>query len=294
MQIRRRPPISPVDSNTVHYQVDLPDAKPQNILEEIVWQKEKEVEQMREALPLIKLQSAIKDAPPIRDFLAALQSSERQPALIAEVKKASPSKGIIREDFDPVAIAKAYQAGKAACLSVLTDNKFFGGSFENLSLIRQNVELPLLCKEFILYPYQIYLARTKGADAILLIAAILNNQDLQYLLRILEKLQMTALIEVHTLEELDRVLQLEGVQLIGINNRDLETFTVDLQTTSRIMQERGTELKKRNILVVSESGIHNITDLETVRSSGAQAVLIGESLVRQSDPKQAIMYLYTK
>ncbi len=282
----------PVEVDTVKYQAILPDASPQNILEEIVWQKEKEVEQMRVYLPLLKLQAKIKDAPPIRDFLAALKSSQLRPALIAEVKKASPSKGVIREDFDPVAIAKAYQAGGAACLSVLTDVKFFSGSFENLSLVRQNVTLPLLCKEFILYPYQIYLARSKGADAVLLIAAILTNQDLQYFLLILEKLKMTALIEVHTLEELDRVLQLEGVKLIGINNRNLETFTVDLQTTSQLLKERQRELEKRDILVVSESGLHNLSDLEIVKASGAQAVLIGESLIKQPDPEQAIINLY--
>ncbi len=282
----------PVEVDTVKYQAILPDASPQNILEEIVWQKEKEVEQMRGYLPLLKLQAKIKDAPPIRDFLAALKSSQLQPALIAEVKKASPSKGVIREDFDPVAIAKAYQAGGAACLSVLTDVKFFSGSFENLSLIRQNVTLPLLCKEFILYPYQIYLARSKGADAVLLIAAILTNQDLQYFLLILKKLNMTALIEVHTLDELDRVLQLEEVKLIGINNRNLETFTVDIQTTCQLLKERQRELEKRDILVVSESGLHNLSDLEIVKASGAQAVLIGESLVKQPDPKQAIINLY--
>jgi len=293
MQIRRRPPIVPVDVDTVRYQVNLPDATPQNILEEIVWQKEKEVQQMRESLPLRQLQGKIKDAPPVRDFLLALKTSQRQPALIAEVKKASPSKGVIREDFDPIAIAKAYQAGGAACISVLTDTKFFGGSFENLSQVAQNVQIPILCKEFILYPYQVYLARSRGADAVLLIAAILSNQDLQYFLRTLEELKMTALIEVHTLEELDRVLQLGGVHLVGINNRNLENFTVNIETTCNILQERGTELKKRNIVVCSESGIHNNTDLRTVQHSGAQAVLIGESLVKQEDPEQAIINIYT-
>jgi indole-3-glycerol phosphate synthase len=294
MKIRRRAPIAPVEVDTVRYQVNLPDSSPANILEEIVWHKEKEVQRMRESVPLKQLQMQVKQAEPVRDFLGALKSSPNQPALIAEIKKASPSKGIIKQDFDPVSIAKDYQAAGAACLSVLTDSKFFAGSFDNLALVRRVVDLPLLCKEFIIYPYQMYLARNQGADAVLLIAAILSNQELQYFLRILEKLQMTALIEVHTLEEMDRVLELEGVQLIGINNRNLENFTVDLQNTCNILQERGEKLEKRNILVVSESGIFNSSDLKTLSNSGARAVLIGESLVKQEDPREAIFNLYGK
>ncbi len=294
MKIRRRAPIAPVEVDTVRYQVNLPDSSPANILEEIVWHKEKEVQRMRESVPLKQLQMQVKQAEPVRDFLGALKSSPNQPALIAEIKKASPSKGIIKQDFDPVSIAKDYQAAGAACLSVLTDSKFFAGSFDNLALVRRVVDLPLLCKEFIIYPYQMYLARNQGADAVLLIAAILSNQELQYFLRILEKLQMTALIEVHTLEEMDRVLELEGVQLIGINNRNLENFTVDLQNTCNILQERGEKLEKRNILVVSESGIFNSSDLKTLSNSGARAVLVGESLVKQEDPREAIFNLYGK
>jgi indole-3-glycerol phosphate synthase len=294
MKIRRRAPIAPVEVDTVRYQVNLPNSSPANILEEIVWYKEKEVQRMRESVPLEQLQMQVKQAEPVRDFLGALKSSPNQPALIAEIKKASPSKGIIKKDFDPVSIAKDYQAGGAACLSVLTDSKFFAGSFDNLALVRRVVDLPLLCKEFIIYPYQMYLARSQGADAVLLIAAILSNQELQYFLRILEKLQMTALIEVHTLEEMDRVLELEGVQLIGINNRNLENFTVDLQNTCNILQERGEKLEKRNILVVSESGIFNSSDLKTLSNSGARAVLVGESLVKQEDPREAIFNLYGK
>ena len=292
MEIRRRPPIYPINVDSVKYQVNSPDEAPNNILEEIVWHKEKEVQQMRESLPLKNLLLSVNNAPRVRNFLSALQDSPRKPALIAEVKKASPSKGIIKEDFDPVTIAKSYQAGGAACLSVLTDYKFFAGSFDNLFTVRQAVDLPLLCKEFILYPYQIYLARNNGADAILLIAAILGNQDLQYFLRTAHKLEMTCLVEVHTLEELDRVLKLEGVELIGINNRNLQNFTVDLQTTCQILYSRAQELKQRNIIVVSESGIHDFEDLQLLSASGAKAVLIGESLVRQNDPHQAILNLY--
>lgn len=203
MQIRRRSPSPAIDVSIVRYQVVLKDASPNNILEEIVWSKEIEIEQRRDKVPLRELQKQVLVAPPTRDFLAALRQSKTKPALIAEVKKASPSKGVLRKDFNPVEIAQSYVAGGASCLSVLTDGKFFQGSFENLSLIRSAVDLPLLCKEFIIYPYQMYLARVNGADAILLIAAILSDQDLQYFIKIAKSLKMTALIEVHSLEELD-------------------------------------------------------------------------------------------
>lgn len=294
MQIRRRQPSPIIAVSMVRYQVALPDAKPNNILEEIVWHKETEVDQMREKVPLQKLQKQALEAPPTRDFLAALRQGKTKPALIAEVKKASPSKGVIREDFDPSAIALQYERGGASCLSVLTDAKFFQGSFENLTEIRATVDLPLLCKEFIIHPYQMCLARVRGADAVLLIAAILTDQDLQYFIRIAKKLHMTVLIEVHTLEELDRVMTLDGVSLIGINNRNLEDFTVDLQTTCQILAARGEELQKRNILVVSESGLYTPEDLSIVAQSGASAVLIGESLVKQPDPELAVKKLFAK
>jgi indole-3-glycerol phosphate synthase len=294
MQIRRRQPSPIIAVSMVRYQAALPDAKPNNILEEIVWHKETEVDQMREKVPLQKLQKQALEAPPTRDFLAALRQGKTKPALIAEVKKASPSKGVIREDFDPSAIALQYERGGASCLSVLTDAKFFQGSFENLTEIRATVDLPLLCKEFIIHPYQMCLARVRGADAVLLIAAILTDQDLQYFIRIAKKLHMTVLIEVHTLEELDRVMTLDGVSLIGINNRNLEDFTVDLQTTCQILAARGEELQKRNILVVSESGLYTPEDLSIVAQSGASAVLIGESLVKQPDPELAVKKLFAK
>lgn len=292
MQIRRRPPNPAVDVDILRYQVKVPDDRPRHILEEIVWHKEKEVDKWRDRQPLLELRKQVRDMSPPRDFLAALRQGRTEPALIAEVKKASPSKGVIREDFDPVEIAIAYQAGGASCLSVLTDSKFFQGSFENLALVRQAVDLPLLCKEFIIYPYQIYLARTKGADAVLLIAAILNDKDLQYFVKIINSLGMTALIEVHTLEEFDRVLAIEGVTLIGINNRNLENFSVDLQTTCQLLEARREPLKAKDILVVSESGLHTSDDLDLVRQAGANAVLIGESLVKQSDPQSAIAALF--
>jgi indole-3-glycerol phosphate synthase len=294
MQIRRRSPSPAIAVSILRYQTVVPDAEPNNILEEIVWQKEVEVQQMREKLPLRELQHQALSAPPTRDFVAALRQGKTKPALIAEVKKASPSKGVFREDFDPVAIAQSYQQGGATCLSVLTDVKFFQGSFDNLAKVRSAVDLPLLCKEFVIYPYQMYLARIHGADAILLIAAILSDQDLQYFLKIAKNLKMAALIEVHSLAELDRVLALDGVSLVGINNRNLEDFSVDLQTTCQLLATRGSQLQEKNILVVSESGLHNPDDLSLVLRAGASAVLIGESLVKQPDPGAAIAHILPK
>jgi indole-3-glycerol phosphate synthase len=294
MQIRRRNPNPTINVSIVQYQTALPDTKPNNILEEIVWYKETEVDYFREKVPLRELQKQAMTAPTTKDFLGALRSGKTKPALIAEVKKASPSKGVIREDFDPVAIAKQYESAGATCLSVLTDQKFFKGSFDNLAIIRTAVELPLLCKEFVIYPYQMYLARVKGADAVLLIAAILSDQDLQYFIKIANALKMTALIEVHTLAELDRVLALDGVSLVGINNRNLEDFSVDLQTTCQLLSQRSQQLKERNILVVSESGLHTPDDLNVVTSAGASAVLIGESLVKHPQPETAIQKLFAE
>ncbi|PMB47106.1 indole-3-glycerol phosphate synthase [Fischerella thermalis CCMEE 5201] len=270
----------------------LASAKPSHILEEIVWHKQKEVAFMGEQLPFADLQNQISAAPPLRDFLAALRQNPSKPSLIAEVKKASPSKGVIRADFDPVEIAQAYERGGATCLSVLTDEKFFQGSFENLRKIRKSVALPLLCKEFIIDPYQIYLARIHGADAVLLIAAILSDETLQNFLQLAQDLGMTALIEVHTLAELDRVLALPNVQLVGINNRNLQDFTVDLKITQRLLTERRERLTSLGITVVSESGLYTSADLAFVAESGAEAVLIGESLVKQTDIEQAIKHLF--
>ena len=293
MQIRRINPNPQVNTGEVVYQSNIPNSQPQHILEEIVWHKETEVTKMRDRLSLLELRQQVETVLPPKDFLSALLQGKTNPALIAEVKKASPSKGVIRADFNPVAIAKAYERGGATCLSVLTDVKFFQGSFDNLSLVRQAVDLPLLCKEFIIYPYQIYFARAKGADAVLLIAAILSDRDLQYFVKIANLLGMTPLIEVHTLEELDRVLAIDGVNLIGINNRNLEDFSVSLATTKEILTARSEELSRRNILVVSESGLHTAKDLEFVRQAGAKAVLIGESLVKQQDIEGAITTLFS-
>ena len=205
MEIRRRPPNPAVNVDTLEFKVKTVDAEPRNILEKIVWQKELEVERWREKTPLHQLKQQVQAAPVPKDFWVALNEGKTSPSLIAEVKKASPSKGVIREDFDPVAIAQTYEKSGASCISVLTDTTFFQGSFDYLRQIRATVDLPLLCKEFIIYPYQIFMARSTGADAVLLIAAILSDQDLQYFVKIIKSLGMTALVEVHTEEELKRV-----------------------------------------------------------------------------------------
>ncbi|WP_017293564.1 indole-3-glycerol phosphate synthase TrpC [Geminocystis herdmanii] len=293
MKIRRQQPSPTVAVESLRYQIKLPDSEPQNILEKIVWHKEKEVEKMRDRMSLLDLRKKVAEltSSPL-DFLGALTNSVKKPALIAEVKKASPSKGVIKPDFDPISIAQSYEKGGASCLSVLTDAEFFQGSFENLAKVRNAVKLPLLCKEFIIYPYQIYLARLNGADAVLLIASILKDTDLRYFLKIIHSLKMTALIEVHTLEELDRVLTLDEVKLIGINNRNLENFEVSLDTTKNILSARKETIINRNILIVSESGLYTKNDLDFVQNAGANAVLIGESLIKQDDLESAIKNLY--
>ena len=294
MEIRRRPPNPSVKVAHLEYGIRHEEGQPRHILEEIVWEKDREIAAARERVPLEKLRAQVAELPPCHDFAAALLASCRKPAVIAEVKKASPSKGVLREDFDAVAIARGYAAGGASCLSVLTDRRFFQGGFEVLVEVRQAVELPLLCKDFILSPYQLYQARAAGADAALLIAAILSDRDLAYLLKVARGLGLAALIEVHDEAELERLLALETLcgagqrPLIGINNRDLSTFTVDLDTSERLLARHGAALRERGALVVSESGLFNRDDLDRAQNAGADAVLVGEALMRQSDVTAAL------
>ena len=292
LDIRRRSPNQTIAVLDLQYRTNTAESPARHILEEIVWQKEREVDFLRDKTPLVEVSKRIKNLPPTKDFVGALRSGKTSPAVIAEVKKASPSKGVIREDFDAVDIAKSYEQGGASCLSVLTDEKFFQGSFDNLKRVREAVELPLLCKDFMIYAYQICWARVHGADAILLIAAILTDEDMQLFLKTAKKLGMAALIEVHDLEELDRALALDGVEMIGINNRDLRDFSVNLNTTRDLIQARHEALIAKNVILVGESGIHTPEDLQTIRSAGVQAVLIGESLMRQADPGEAIGALF--
>ncbi|MEY2644557.1 MAG: indole-3-glycerol phosphate synthase TrpC [Cyanobacteriota bacterium] len=288
MEIRRRPPNPKVKVAHLEYAIPHEESEPRNVLEKIVWEKDREVASARERLSLEQLKKQVAELPATRDFLAALRAACRKPAVIAEVKKASPSKGVIREDFDPEAIARGYAAGGASCLSVLTDKQFFQGGFEVLVQVRQVVDLPLLCKDFILTPYQLYQARAAGADAALLIAAILTDQDMNYLLRVARSLGLTALVEVHDAAELERVLALDGVQLIGINNRDLASFHTDLATTEVLTARYGEQIRAKGCLLVSESGLFSRDDLDRVQSAGADAVLVGESLMRQTDVTAAL------
>ncbi|MEA5516061.1 indole-3-glycerol phosphate synthase TrpC [Nodularia sp. UHCC 0506] len=263
----------------------------QPILREIVWHKKQEVTQMHQQMSLASLQRQLTAAPTVRDFLTALQQNPYQPGLIAEIQKASPVYGVICPDFDPIMIAKAYERGGAACISVFTETTFFHGSFESLRAIRQRVTLPLLCKEFIIDPCQIYLARAAGADAVLLIAAILTDRELQDFLRVIHYLGMNALVEVHSLSELDRVLKLDDIRLIGINNQNLEDFTIDLSTTQQLLAARRSQLQNLGVIVVSESGLYTSTDLSLMAEAGANAVIVGEPLIKQEDIEQAVRCL---
>ncbi len=264
-----------------------------NFLEEIFSHKQEEVLQLQQHYNPQDLQSQVQKASPCRSFQQALQQSNQQPSLIAEVKKASPSRGIIRADFEPVAIAQAYQRAGANCLSVLTDTRFFQGSFDNLQRIRQAVDLPLLCKEFIIDPVQIYLARLAGADAVLLIASMLSVERLGELLCLIQALGMEALVEVHDLAELDAILSIPSLRLVGINNRNLATFNVDLNTTQTILADRSDVLKNRGITAISESGLSDRAQLDRVVSWGVDAVLVGEALIKQPDIEGAVHRLMT-
>lgn len=299
--IRRRPPLG-VDKQPcgpVDFKVPLDASnEPRNILEEIVWWKAKEIEEMRQKQPLSVLSGRLKFAERPQNFRGCLMEQFEKtgrPALIAEVKKASPSRGVIQPNFNPVDIAKGYEKGGATCLSILTDSKYFQGSFDNLNLIRAaGVQCPLLCKEFIVEAYQLSLARVSNADAVLLIAAVLPNKDLTYLMKSAKALGLQCLVEVHSEAELQRVLRVDGIekQMIGINNRDLTTFKVDLNTTKRILEsEAGQQAKERGLLIVGESGIFSPEDVEFLLQAGCQAILVGESIVKQDDQKAAVSAL---
>ncbi len=216
----------------------------------------------------------------VRDFMAALRRPRRgDVGLIAEVKKASPSKGVIRADFDPVRIAEEYEAAGADCLSVLTDERYFQGSLEYLRAVRAAVSLPLLRKDFIIDERQILEAVEWGADAILLIVAILSDDDLRHFHALADAVGLTALVEVHDEEELDRALRV-GARLVGVNNRDLKTFRVDLGTTERLALRMRQADSGQDRLLVAESGIESRADVLRLKGCGAGAILVGESLMR--------------
>lgn len=246
------------------------------ILDKILATKVEEVAAAREAVPLNALMAAAVDAPPPRDALAALQRPVTV-ALIAEVKHASPSKGILIEDFDPVALAQTYAANGAAVISVLTDEQYFLGQLDDLRAVRAAVNVPVLRKDFIIDPYQVYEGRAAGADLMLLIVAALADGQLAELHNLIVALDMLPLVEVHNEAEVARALRV-GPQLLGINNRDLKTFQVDRATTARLAA-----LVPPDMLLVAESGIRSGLDVRQMGQQGAHAVLVGESLVRAGD-----------
>ena len=254
------------------------------ILDEILEQKHREVAAARDRVSLETLTARLPAAPPIRGFLAALQAASR-PGLIAEVKKASPSAGLIRPDFDPVAIARQYEVAGATCLSVLTDEHFFQGHLDYLRDIRQIVRIPVMRKEFIIDRYQIAEARVAGADCVLLIAECLDDAQLHDLYGYARSLGMDVLIELYDLENVPRVLA-TGTRLLGVNNRDLRTFVTSLEHTFRVKRHIPDE-----VLLVSESGIGSHADILRLRNEGIGAVLVGESLMRQPDIGAAVRSL---
>ncbi|MCA9106867.1 MAG: indole-3-glycerol phosphate synthase TrpC [Planctomycetales bacterium] len=251
------------------------------ILQRIVATKWEEIAQAKSLRPLAELVARVPDSPPPRDFLGKLRRGDRL-ALIAEVKKASPSKGVIRADFTPTEIAQAYAAGGADCLSVLTDESYFQGHLDYLAAIRSVVELPLLRKDFIVDPYQVYEARVAGADAVLLIAECLEPPRLAELRALIHELGMTALVELHDREQLASVLA-SGASLVGVNNRDLKTFTVDLEHAIELRREIPAE-----ITMVGESGIRSAEDARRLFAAGINAMLVGESLMAQRDVRDAV------
>jgi len=254
-----------------------------SILDRIVAYKKEFVALAKQRVPLAELERQAAAAPPARDGLAALDA-RKDIAVIAEIKKASPSKGIIRADFDPVAIGRAYEAHGATAISCLTDEEFFKGSLDIFRSVRAAVHLPMLRKEFIIDEYQIVEARAAGADLVLLITSILNDASLRRFRELIEEMGMAALVETHSEDDARRAVD-SGATLIGINNRNLdsENFATDIRHTERVLP-----LLPANARRVSESGIRTPADVDYLRGLGVEAMLVGEQLMRQSDPGRAL------
>jgi indole-3-glycerol phosphate synthase len=259
-----------------------------DILNRILARKAEEVAERRSRVPLADLTARIAEQPETRGFAAAIEAKIEAglPALIAEVKKASPSKGVIRVEFDPVAIAKSYEAGGAACLSVLTDADFFQGSEAFLRQARSACALPLLRKDFIVDPYQVHEARAIGADAILLIVSALDDDELLPLALLAAELDMDVLCEVHDEEEMERALALP-VPLIGVNNRNLRNFETALETSLALQ-----DMIEYDRVLVAESGIRTPEDVARLREGGIQAFLVGEAFMRAEDPGSELRRLF--
>src|SRR5215469_1960538 len=251
-----------------------------DILQRILTRKTEEVAERSAKLPLVELSARVGDLPDTRGFADAIEAKidANLPAVIAEVKRASPSKGVIRHEFDPAAIARSYEAAGAACLSVLTDKDFFHGCEDFLQQARAACSLPVLRKDFVIDPYQVYEARAIGADCILLIVAALGDADLLELSLLAAELDLDVLCEVHDAEEMERA-QAVPVPLIGVNNRNLRTFETSLETTLELQQ-----LMEYDRILVAESGIHTPDDVALLRDAGINAFLVGEAFMRADDP----------
>ena len=260
-----------------------------DILKRILVRKAEEVAERSARLPLAELQARIADASPSRGFADAIASriARGEPAVIAEIKKASPSKGVIRAEFDPAAIARSYETGGAACLSVLTDVDFFQGSDAYLQQARAACALPVLRKDFVVDAYQLHEARVLGADCVLLIAAALDDGQLSEFAFIADQLGMDVLVEVHDLDELERSLPIPA-RLLGINNRNLRTFEVALDTTLALK-----DMVPADRVLVTESGIMVPADVALMRAAGVNAFLVGEAFMRAPDPGSALRQLFT-
>ena len=256
-------------------------------LDKILSTKVLEVDQQKSLLNLDDIKLRIDDASPSKGFINAIQERNKKGlvSVIAEIKKASPSKGIIREDFSPTEIAKQYETNGATCLSILTDEKYFQGSLDYLKQVRTQVEIPLLRKDFIVDEYQIYQSKLYGADCILLIVSALTDSQLIEYKSIAEELSLDVLVEVHNQQELERILTM-NFSLIGINNRNLSTFEVSLETTRDLSSQSG------EATLVSESGIRNKKDIEEILSYGVLNFLVGESFMRAEDPGNELKKLF--
>jgi indole-3-glycerol phosphate synthase len=263
-------------------------AETPDILKKIVAEKWRELEQLKDKKPLIELETEMNGLEPCRGFVAALRNclDQNKPGIIAEIKKASPSKGIIREHFDPVEIAQSYEQSGAACLSVLTDVSFFQGANEYLLAAREAVKLPVIRKDFTVDEYQIYESRSLGADCVLLIASVLSSEKMAQLNQLARDLGMDVLIEVHDSFEAEAALALNP-DLLGINNRNLRTFEVSLKTTFDLL-----EMLPAGVIAVTESGIRTRVDVEEMQNAGVNSFLVGEAFMRVKEPGKKLKELF--